>query len=80
MKDYQSLELPYDHLKSTFAAFNLEVIEDDLDVPCSYTQNPESLMRHTYHAIRFVCRKMPATNDNVDDEMSGESAPKKARI
>ena len=54
-----SIEPSYDILRTLVQSYGFELLEERLNVPCCYTQNPDSMLSYVYRSAFFVARKVP---------------------
>lgn len=52
-----SVELAYDELRPTFAAFGLKLLKEHFNLPCTYTAQRQAMLTPEYHCVFFVCVK-----------------------
>lgn len=55
--DSGSIELSYEELKGAMPAFGFRMIEEKLNIHCSYSQDQQSLKQRTYQCVYFKCVK-----------------------
>ena len=52
-----SIEISYEELRSLVKKIGFDIEEERESVPCSYTQNPQSMLHYQYRCVFFVARK-----------------------
>ncbi|KAL8595539.1 hypothetical protein ACOMHN_000747 [Nucella lapillus] len=52
-----SIEISYEELRSVIKQVGFDIEEEREDMPCTYTQNPQSMLHYEYRCIFFVARK-----------------------
>ncbi|KAK0059626.1 UPF0586 protein [Biomphalaria pfeifferi] len=52
-----SIELSYEEVRKILLDIGFEIEKEEMNVRCSYTQNPLSLMQCYYNCVMFVARK-----------------------
>ncbi|XP_005112388.2 carnosine N-methyltransferase isoform X1 [Aplysia californica] len=57
MQKEMSVELSYEELRKVMLDIGFEIEKEEMNVRCSYTQNPLSLMQNFYNCVMFVARK-----------------------
>ncbi|XP_055331001.1 carnosine N-methyltransferase-like [Paramacrobiotus metropolitanus] len=60
------LELTYEHVKTVIKNTGFQMLEEKTDIPCSYVQNPYSMLRYEYRCVSFVCHKPDLKASFVD--------------
>ena len=57
MQREMSVELSYEELRKVMLDIGFEIEKEEMNVRCSYTHNPLSLMQNYYNCVMFVARK-----------------------
>ena len=52
-----SVEPSYNFVKEAILSYKFQFVEEELDVPCLYTQNPDSMLSYIYKCVFFVVKK-----------------------
>lgn len=52
-----SVELSYEDLKSVIVQLGFIYLKEEINLPCRYTQNNESMLKYQYDSVMFVCQK-----------------------
>lgn len=53
----ESIEPSYDMVRKIILSYDFHIVEERVDVPAFYTQNPNSMLSYVYKCVFFVARK-----------------------
>lgn len=60
--DEDSIEPCYDFVRDIIVSYGFQFLEEDQNVSCYYTQNPDSMLSYVYRCVFFVARKVVPTS------------------
>ena len=56
--DEDSIEPCFEFVRDIILSYGFQFLEEREDVPCFYTQNPDSMLSYVYRCVFFVARKI----------------------